>query len=178
MVALIRESAVSLNDLRRRLQRVYPLLGGLGLVLLSCPPGWSHGAIATVTRTFSIEAHYSSGQPMASAQVVVYSPNNPNEPWTTGQTNEQGEFEFNPDADGNWEVVVRQAGHGTTVSVPVVPLTQAAQIANTSQPTASLATAVSSSEPLSNPLQRWASAGAALWGLVGTALFFSRGKQS
>lgn len=118
---------------------------------------------------------------MASAQVVVYSPQNPNEPWSTGQTNEQGEFEFSPDTDGNWEVVVRQAGHGTTVSVPVVPLTQAAQItsADTSQPSTSLATAiVSSSEPLSNPLQRWASAGAALWGLVGTALFFSRGKQS
>lgn len=113
---------------------------------------------------------------MASAQVVVYSPQNPNEPWTTGQTNEQGEFEFSPDANGNWEVVVRQAGHGTTVSVPVVPLTQAAQIASADTP-ASLATAIaSSSEPL--PLQRWASAGAALWGLVGTALFFSRRKQS
>ncbi|MBE9069227.1 carboxypeptidase regulatory-like domain-containing protein [Leptolyngbya cf. ectocarpi LEGE 11479] len=176
MVALTGESAVRLNYLRRWLQGISPVLSGLGLVLLSCPPGWSHGAIATVTRTFAVEAHYSSGQPMASAQVVVYSPQNPNEPWTTGQTNEQGEFEFSPDTNGNWEVVVRQAGHGTTVSVPVVPLTQAAQIAS-ADTSASLATIVSSSsEPL--PLQRWAGAGAALWGLVGTALFFSRGKQS
>ena len=90
MVALTGESAVRLKYLRRCLQGIYPVLGGLGWVLLACPPGWSHGAIATVTRTFAIEARYSSGEPMASAQVVVYSPDNPTEAWTTGQTNEQG----------------------------------------------------------------------------------------
>ena len=105
---------------------------------------------------------------MALAHVVVYRPENPEEPWTTGQTNETGEFVFSPDAPGNWDVVIRQAGHGTSVSVPVETTTQAQ-----AQPTA-----VASSEPSTSPLQRWASAGAALWGLVGTALFFSRGKQS
>ena len=141
------------------------VLNGLGLVLLCSQPAWSHGAIATVTRTFSIEARYSSGEPMAPAQVVVYSPENPEEPWSTGQTNEAGEFVFNPDTTGNWDVVIRQAGHGTSVSVPV-------------ETTQAESTAVASSEPSTSPVQRWASAGAALWGLVGTALFFSRGKQS
>lgn len=115
---------------------------------------------------------------MASAQVVVYSPNNPNEPWTTGQTNEQGEFEFSPDMNGNWDVVVRQAGHGTTVSVPVVSLAQTASAGASPASASPTAAIVSSSEPLSSPLQRWVSAGAAFWGLVGTVLFFSRGKQS
>ena len=141
------------------------VLNGLGLVLLCSQPAWSHGAIATVTRTFSIEARYSSGEPMALAQVVVYSPENPEEPWSTGQTNEAGEFVFNPDTTGNWDVVIRQAGHGTSVSVPV-------------ETTQAESTAVASSEPSPSPVQRWASAGAALWGLVGTALFFSRGNQS
>jgi nickel transport protein len=164
----------------------------LGLVLLCGQPGWSHGAIATVTRTFSVEAIYSSGQPMASAQVVVYSPDNPNEPWITGQTNQQGKFEFSPDTPGNWEVVIRQAGHGTTVNVPVeaqaiaqiddIPtetLTEAPQTTASPQTTAKATSAiVSSSAPLAHPLQRWASAGAALWGLIGTVLFFSRGKKS
>ncbi|MEM9484306.1 MAG: carboxypeptidase-like regulatory domain-containing protein [Cyanobacteria bacterium P01_F01_bin.116] len=137
---------------------------GLGLLLLCSPPGWAHGAIATVTRTFLVEANYSSGEPMALAQVIVYSPGNSENPWTTGQTNEAGEFEFSPDAAGNWEVVIRQAGHGTTVSVPVATATETAP-----KGTASLV-----AQP--SPLHRWASAGAALWGLIGTVLFFSRGK--
>ncbi|MEA5463823.1 carboxypeptidase-like regulatory domain-containing protein [Leptothoe sp. PORK10 BA2] len=140
-------------------------------MLLSSQPGWAHGAIATVSPTFSIEAAFTSGEPMALAQVVVYSPDQPEQPWTTGQTNQQGEFEFSPDAPGNWEVVIRQAGHGTTVNVPVAMAPSTAQAQTNSQ--TAIATSVSSS-----PLQRWASAGAALWGLVGTALFFSRGKQS
>ena len=102
------------------------------------------------------------GEPMALAQVAVYSPENPDQPWATGQTNQEGEFEFSPDSAGNWDVVIRQAGHGTSVSVPVGMAQAQAGTASES----------------SSPLQRWASAGAALWGLVGTALFFSRGKQS
>ena len=169
--------AASTRKLLIRLKHLYrlsPWLNGLGLVLLCSQPGWSHGAIATVTQTFSVQASYSSGQPMAEAQVIVYSPENPDEPWTTGQTNEQGEFDFNPDTQGNWEVVIRQAGHGTSVSVPVN--TQAAQ-SDDHSPGVKPTTATVS-EPMTNPIQRWASAGAAFWGLIGTVLFFSRGKNS
>ena len=174
MVALFGESPVRYpvkylvwcNDVRpngfRGRDCLSVLLSGIGLMLLCSRPGWSHGAIATVTQTFSIEANYSSGEPMALAQVVVYSPDNPDQPWLTGETNQEGEFEFSPDTAGNWDVVIRQAGHGTTVSVPV----------DMAQAQAGTASESGSS------LQRWASAGAALWGLVGTALFFSRGKQS
>ena len=156
------------------LHRLSLWLNGLGLVLLCAQPGWSHGAIATVTQTFSVQASYTSGQPMAEAQVIVYSPEKTDEPWTTGQTNEQGEFEFSPDTQGNWEVVIRQAGHGTSVNVPVE--TQTAQIEDpnpSTQPTTAIV-----SEPVTGSVQRWASAGAAFWGLIGTVLFFSRGKNS
>ncbi|MEO0867344.1 MAG: carboxypeptidase-like regulatory domain-containing protein [Cyanobacteria bacterium J06642_11] len=150
------------------LRRLHPVLNGVGIALLCSQPGWSHGAIATVTPTFSIEASYASGEPMALAQVVVYSPDAPTEPWATGKTDQQGTFEFAPDTDGNWEVVIRQAGHGTTVHVPV---------GTTAQPPSAQASA-STTLASNGPFRRWASAGAGLWGLVGTALFFSRGKQS
>lgn len=177
MVALAEKSLAGFKHLKLSNQRyIGTALSSLSLVLLWSQPGWSHGAIATVTHTFSVEATYSSGEPMAQAQVVVYSPENPDQPWTRGQTNEAGKFEFSPDTVGNWEVVIRQAGHGTTVSVPVSTAVNA-QIkpaANEGPPTATL---VSASEPLTtSPLQRWATAGAALWGLIGTVLFFSRGK--
>ena len=183
MVALIREYSVRL----KWWQGLSPVLNALGLVLVCSQPGWSHGAIATVTQTFSVEASYSSGQPMSSAQVAVYSPDNLHEPWATGQTNKQGKFEFTPHTPGNWEVVIRQAGHGTTVTVPVATEamaqiespTETSQTAAASKTTPKTTAAiVSSSEPLGHPLQRWASAGAALWGLIGTVLFFSRGKKS
>lgn len=170
MIAPSRKYSIRL----KYLHRLSLWLNGLGLVLLCAQPGWSHGAIATVTQTFSVQASYTSGQPMAEAQVIVYSPEKPDEPWTTGQTNEQGEFEFSPDTQGNWEVVIRQAGHGTSVNVPVE--TQTAQIENPNpgaQPTTAIV-----SEPMTGPIQRWASAGAAFWGLIGTVLFFSRGKNS
>ncbi len=168
MVALTGEYA----SRSTRLQGLSPVLNALGLMLLWSQPGWSHGAIATVTQTFSVEANYSSGQSMAAAQVAVYSPNNPDQPWITGQTDNQGKFDFNPDTPGNWDVVIRQAGHGTTVSVPVATTANSQTVAKTT------AAIVSSSEPLANPFQRWASAGAGLWGLIGTVLFFSRGKNS
>ena len=153
-----------------KLRPLSPVLNGLGLVLLFSQPGWSHGAIATVTQSFAVEARYSSGDPMAQAQVVVYGPDDLETPWTTGQTDANGKFEFDPDSPGNWEVVIRQAGHGTTVTVPVG--------GQPGQTAAARASPQAAKVSLAPPVQRWASAGAALWGLIGTVLFFSRGKQS
>ncbi|NEQ49545.1 MAG: carboxypeptidase regulatory-like domain-containing protein [Leptolyngbya sp. SIO3F4] len=178
MVALAERSFTGLKRLKLSSKIcLISVLNSLGLLMLYGQPGLSHGAIATVVHTFSVEATYSSGEPMAMAQVVVYSPENPDQPWTTGQTNETGKFEFIPDAVGDWEVIIRQAGHGTTVNVPV-STAAIAQIEPTSATSPSPANLLSTSEPLSNtsPLHRWASAGAALWGLIGTVLFFSRGK--
>ncbi|MBN1433221.1 hypothetical protein JW921_00570 [Candidatus Fermentibacterales bacterium] len=70
-----------------------------------------------------IEALYDDGTPMAGAQVIVYSPADPSEPWLHGATDDTGRFCFEPDdreASGTWDVQVRQAGHGDIVHVDLV----------------------------------------------------------
>lgn len=64
---------------------------------------------------------YSSGEPAKKAKVIVYAPNNPDEPWMVGETDEQGKFSFLPDKSipGDWEVEFEQEGHGDILTVPV-----------------------------------------------------------
>ncbi|MFW6359590.1 MAG: carboxypeptidase-like regulatory domain-containing protein [Chroococcales cyanobacterium] len=114
-----------------------------------------------------IEAAYAGGQPMANAQVVVYAPNNPATPWIQGTTDEEGRFSFVPDAtqSGNWEVKVRQAGHGQLITIPLD------EIANETSDTQVL---LSSEQSEYTPLQKILLGFAGVWGFVGTALFFAR----
>ena len=132
--------------------------------------GWSTSASAhgahidyQAVQAVNINAAYDGGQPMANAQVTVYAPNDPSTPWSTGTTDDQGRFTFTPDADqpGNWEVKVRQAGHGDIVSVPV------------GETTAEAGEAVSDSY---TPVQKALLGAAGAWGFLGTALFFARKK--
>ena len=143
------------------------------LFFLLCIPlvGWSvkasaHGARIEyqAVQAVNINAAYDGGQPMANAQVTVYAPNDPSTPWSTGTTDEQGRFTFTPDADqpGNWEVKVRQAGHGDIVSVPVGETAAEAE-----------GQAVSDSY---TPAQKVLLGAAGAWGFLGTALFFARKK--
>ena len=69
-------------------------------------------------------------------------------------------FLFAPDAEmtGAWEVTVRKAGHGETTTF-LIDESGAADGVGIS-PT--------------SPAQKWLSIAAAVWGFVGTALFFSR----
>ena len=135
--------------------------------------GWStkasaHGASIDyqAVQAINIQAAYDGGQPMANAQVTVYAPNDPSTPWSTGTTNEQGRFTFTPDADqpGNWEVKVRQAGHGDIVSVPV------GEIATVDEGQAS-------ANESYTPVQKVLLGAAGAWGFLGTALFFARKKS-
>ncbi|MEO1401821.1 MAG: carboxypeptidase-like regulatory domain-containing protein [Cyanobacteria bacterium J06635_1] len=134
------------------------ILSGLFIGGLRAMPAWGHGAIATYEHTITVFSKFDNGDPIANAQVVVYSPTDAETPWQTGTTNAQGEFTFTPDdsSPGNWEVVVRQAGHGKAVTIPLG------------------GTAASSSQGLNKVV----AGSAAIWGFVGTALFFSRGKKA
>ncbi len=116
------------------------------------------------TQALEVQAAYDSGEPMANAQVSVYSPENPSDPWLTGTTDEQGRFTFTPDLAiaGNWDVQVRQAGHGDIISIPM----QGKGASGTLLSSASNSTAPST-------LQKAVMAGSVIWGMVGTALFFS-----
>lgn len=137
------------------------MAGATALALGGSSPALAHGAHLT-HRSAGIEvtATYDGGQPMAGAQVQVYAPADPTTPWAVGTTDDQGRYQFTPDAaqPGTWEVMVRQAGHGDVLAIPV------------GQPEVAPVTSAS-------PLQRGVAAGAVVWGCVGTALFFARGKR-
>ncbi len=129
----------------------------------------AHGARITYseTRGIQIVATYDQGNPMANAQVVIYAPNDPATPWLKGETDSQGSFSFVPDVDqpGNWDVQVRQSGHGSIISIPV------AAESSTSETAITPATSADSDYTLG---QKMLMSVSAVWGFVGTALFFSR----
>jgi nickel transport protein len=143
---------------------ILPLFLGSGLVRIDAAN--AHGAVIkyNMTNAIEIQSRYDTGRPLANAEVVVYAPNNPNDPWKTGKTDEQGNFMFIPDSaiTGYWEVKVRQAGHGGLVSIPVETNT-VTPVTQPTQNTASL-----------NPLQRGFMIVSVIWGCIGTALFFMK----
>jgi nickel transport protein len=120
---------------------------------------YAHGAKIdyTIRMAVDIRAAYDSGEPMSEAQVAVYAPNDPATPWLTGTCDQDGRFTFTPDASipGTWDVQVRKAGHGDMVHIPV-----GKDVATTGSTGYS-------------PLQYVLMGTTTVWGLVGTALFFS-----
>ena len=127
--------------------------------LLTGGVAWAHGTTVTVEHAVTVRVNYETGQPLADAQVSVYSPAKPDMPWTTGMTNASGAFEFTPTSaePGNWEVVVRNAGHGEVVTIPI----------------GTNSGAMASGGTLSSG-QKLLLGAALVWGCLGTALFFAR----
>ncbi|MEL6441624.1 MAG: carboxypeptidase-like regulatory domain-containing protein [Cyanobacteria bacterium J06621_8] len=151
----------------------------LSLLFLTLIPdkAIAHGAYIEYEETaaVTIQAKYDDGKPMANAQVVIYAPQDPTVPWLKGNTDDEGSFTFVPDVEpqnsGNWDVKVRQAGHGTIVSIPLTnnKLTSA----NRQQLLSSTGAKAGYS-----PSQKLVMAAAVGWGFIGTALFFARSKSS
>ena len=163
------------------------LLAGWGGLVMATPV-FAHGAKLEYQplNGIEIQARYDSGEPMKAAQVNIYAPDNPNEPWQTGTTDDEGRFVFTPDPSrpGNWEVMVRQAGHGDILVVPVTAESAEATASAPGTPNQAETGAEGSPAVLANretipsagvPL--WVSMAAMVWGFVGTALFFARGKR-
>lgn len=129
------------------------LLGITGTVL-------AHGARIEyeLATTVSLVATFDTGEPMAGGQVTVYAPDDLANPWLTGVCDDEGRFTYTPDPDkpGTWDVQVRQAGHGDIVHIPV-----------------GSGTAGSGGGAFSGAQIALMSA-CVVWGLVGTALYFSR----
>jgi nickel transport protein len=163
----------------------------LPFLSLLCVMGWqtrtsAHGVVLDYqsTQAYEIQAAYDTGEPMANAQVVVFSPDDPATPWLTSTTDAQGRFLFSPSAPGNWEVQVRQAGHGDILVIPVetgsvqpeADTVSTAETNDTPSTDNSSPTAIAGTSGYS-PLQKSLMIGAVVWGCVGTALFFSRGKR-
>ena len=135
----------------------------LGLVLPI--KALAHGADIEYTVDMAIEivATYDNGEPMAGAQVTIYAPDAPSTPWLTGVCDDEGRFTFVPDTSkpGIWVVQVRQAGHGDIVHIPIG---EGAMVAG--------------STGGYTPLQIVLMAACVVWGSVGTALYFSRGRMA
>lgn len=177
---------------RAGLATVLPILSLIG------PCGWLPKALAhgvaieyQPTQAYRIQAAYDTGAPMVNAQVAIYAPDDPAKPWLTGTTDGQGQFMFSPSTPGNWEVQVRQAGHGDILVIPVSD-SQAGAAGDTATDAAEDAAkdsakdaaedmrgtnAVTSSLNSYTPLQKGLMMGAVVWGCVGTALFFAKGKR-
>lgn len=163
-----------------------------GLTVKSAPRTLAHGVEASFqsVEAISIVAHFDSGKPFSNGQVVVYAPNDPQNPYLQGVTDENGKFVFQPDRTitGSWTVRVRGAGHGTIINIPIEATTATtdniqeieATINNNNETSDNSASENNSqnstmsivSSP--NPSQKILMAVSGVWGFVGTALFFSR----
>ncbi|MGB0563287.1 MAG: carboxypeptidase regulatory-like domain-containing protein [Spirulinaceae cyanobacterium] len=78
-------------------------------------------AEGTVNQPILLTSQYSTGEPLVGAEVLIYAPDDWEEPRQLGQTDAAGQFAFLPDPQtpGNWEVMIRQAGHGDLLTIPV-----------------------------------------------------------
>jgi len=149
----------------------------LTLITLTALPNkvLSHGANIQYgeTTAIKIQAKYDDGTPMGNAQVVIYAPSDRAKPWLKGTTNDDGSFTFIPDRQpgniGNWDVKVRQSGHGDITSIPVVD--------NPAVVNGEAALSASSENSYTSA-QKVVMAATGVWGLIGTALYFSRSKST
>lgn len=137
----------------------------------------SHGANIQYgeTTAIKIQAKYDDGTPMGNAQVVIYAPSDRATPWLKGVTDDDGSFTFVPDRQpaniGNWDVKVRQSGHGDITSIPIEDNTIA-----TNDEAASSVPDTNTNAYTST--QKVVMAAAGVWGFIGTALFFFRSKSA
>ncbi|BAQ64256.1 hypothetical protein [Geminocystis sp. NIES-3709] len=143
----------------------------------------AHGVLINYhpKEAIEIQAKFENGNPMTNAQVVIYSPNNPNQPWLTSTTDDEGKLMFFPDYSqkGDWTVKVRSAGHGDVLNIPIELSSSNPQPENSSSPSENKNIVKSQPESLhSSPTmkQKLMMALTGVWGFVGTALFFSRKK--
>ncbi len=136
------------------------LFAALALTLGASPAAWGHGGViqAQSQTGILVTATYETGEPMVNAQVQVYSPDDPRTPHWLGTTDGEGRYFLLPDRAGEWEVAVRQGGHGAITQISVG---EGAVVTLTNPTLGGL-----------SPLQRGLMTAAVTWGCVGTALFF------
>jgi len=142
---------------------VKDILAGLALSLLASQ-ALAHGAFVDVApaSAVSISARYDTGEVMADAQVAVFAPDDPAQPWLTDRTDAAGRFVFVPDdRAGRWAIQVRHAGHGAMGYAEIGA--------------DSMITAVTAARGAGlSVVQKLLMLACMIWGAVGTALYFRR----
>lgn len=102
----------------------------VALVMCVALMGWPAQAWAHQVETFytlgdqlEFQSVFSGGEPFAGATVTIYAPNQPDQPWQTLTTDEEGRFAFVPDESmpGDWEVAIESddISHADYWTVPV-----------------------------------------------------------
>ena len=165
----------------------------LSFLLFTCgvsQPVFAHGAKINYQQTSAIvvRATFEDGNPMANAQAIVYSPEDADTPWVKGVTDESGKFTFVPDPElsGDWDVKIRQSGHGKIVSIPFEAEKKIAEQSQTSEQNQAISNrpealqVASKTSPVSNSDYSWQQkmimSVSITWGFLGTAFFFFRKK--
>ncbi len=92
------------------------LMPGLMLALvLFAPPAFAHGVITQRLDAPNCGAfcfHYSSGEPLAYAEVKVFGPGNDKLEFQNGRADAKGCFSFLPDRAGEWRISIKDGmGH-------------------------------------------------------------------
>ena len=92
------------------------------------PPAHAHAldtnfAFDLMQSSLTFTSVYSTGEPLQAGTVEIYSPENPETPWATLETDEDGRFSFAPDYQqmGEWTVKIEKEGHTDLWTVPVSP---------------------------------------------------------
>lgn len=136
-----------------------------GVIGLAPIAAGAHAALlsAETVDAIALYARYDTGEAMMQAQVIIYSPADPTTVWSRGTTDDDGRYLFVPDPDvaGRWTIQVRQAGHGAMVHVETA---------------GEAGDAVVSGPQEQSTLQRLVMVGLVVWGALGTALYFRRGR--
>lgn len=120
---------------------------------------FAHGALIEyeIKESYYIQALYDTGKPMPFAQIIIYAPNNIEEPYEVGKSNENGEYSFTIDKNikGVWTIQARLVGHGTSMNILVNDNVMVKQ-------------------SKVSIIQMIIMGGCVLWGLFGTYMYFSR----
>jgi len=126
---------------------------------------YAHGVDIEYTSSVEIEitAQYDTGEPMSGAQVTIYAPDDPSNPWLKGTCDDEGQFTFTPDTSmpGEWKVRVIEGGHGDWAYITVTE--SGVEFSGGSGYTT---------------LQIVLMSLCVVWGIIGTTLFFLRRKKT
>ncbi len=156
----------------------------------------AHGVIVTYNLksdgVIELVGEFDTGEPMGEAQVTIYAPSDPANPWLIGTADELGRyaFVFDPELLGTWDVQYRKAGHGDFIYIQLeAGMIDSALVKNppgelksieveaVAQGPAVISSGASTASSGFSSIQVLLMSASVIWGFVGTALYFSSKKS-
>lgn len=134
------------------------------ILLFFTSVAFAHGVeYEFIRNNVTIKAYFSGGKPFYPATFDLYSPDDYEEVYLSGETNNEGVFSIKPNSPGKWIVMLRdKTGHGTRINIDV---------------NKDLSINTGGTNSSSTLYQKIIMAVCVIWGFIGTALFFIRKKK-